>query len=95
MHVPVSWPEPHHTSLARQQHSLDTTGGVCPLQLWDDLCEALRVREISTEDVSNKASCCRLCCLPGCCVGTTEHVPGSSPISHLLEALREITAACC
>lgn len=61
MHVPVSWPAPHHTSLARQQHSLDTTGGVCPLQLWDDLCEALRVREISTEDVSNKASCCRLC----------------------------------
>lgn len=24
-------------------------------QLWDDLCEVLRVREVSTEDVSNKA----------------------------------------
>lgn len=26
------------------------------LQLWDDLCDVLRVRQISTEDVSNKAS---------------------------------------
>lgn len=26
------------------------------LQLWDDLCDMLRVRQVSTEDVSNKAS---------------------------------------
>ncbi|EFN52577.1 hypothetical protein CHLNCDRAFT_138584, partial [Chlorella variabilis] len=26
------------------------------MQLWDDVCEALHVREVSTEDVSNKAS---------------------------------------
>lgn len=24
------------------------------MQLWDDVCEVLRVREVSTEDVSNK-----------------------------------------
>lgn len=38
-------------------------------QLWDDLCEALRVREVSTEDVSNKVGAAALCCAVCCAVG--------------------------
>ena len=48
---------PHHASVwSATSHETNLRFDL-PLQLWDDLCEALRVREISTEDVSNKASC--------------------------------------